>query len=173
MTALVALSIVHTEHSHGQHLLHPCTRRCHPDPRRRGDRFIKTGHLTVNAMIGLQDNYAGISSTLTDHVVHQGTKSSAAYVPGIGLPMSKVYMDGLLFFEGGRELHIVAYDVSRTNAQVHVVGLGLLPIHFYITFDDFLTVGKCRLAWRYRDDIGVIFERWLDIPQHKALDQSR
>jgi hypothetical protein len=67
----------------------------------------------------------------------------------------------------------VAYDVSRTNAQVHVVGLGLLPIHFYITFDDFLTVGKCRLAWRYRDDIGVIFERWLDIPQHKSLDQSR
>ena len=114
-----------------------------------------------------------ISSTLTDHVVHLGTKSSVAYVPGIGLPMSKVYMDGLLFFEGGRELHIVAYDVSRTNAQVHVVGLGLLPIHFYITFDDFLTVGKCRLAWRYRDDIGVIFERWLDIPQHKSLDQSR
>jgi hypothetical protein len=80
--------------------------------------------------------------------------------------MSKFYMDGLLFFEGGRELRIVAYDVSRTNAQVHAVGLGLLPIHFYITFDDFLTVGKCRLAWRYRDDIGVIFERWLDIPQH-------
>ena len=70
-------------------------------------------------------------------------------------------------------MHIVAYDVSRTNAQVHVVGLGLLPIHFYITFDDFLTVGKCRLAWRYRDDIGVIFERWHDIPQHKSLDQSR
>ena len=38
-------------------------------------------------------------------------------------------------------------------------------ITFYITFDDFLTVGKCRLAWRYRDDIGVIFERWLDIRQ--------
>ena len=87
--------------------------------------------------------------------------------------MVKQYVGGLLFFDGGRELHIVAYDVSRTNAQVHVVGLGLLPIHFYITFDDFLTVGKCRLAWRYRDDIGVIFERWLDIPQHKSLDQSR
>jgi hypothetical protein len=87
--------------------------------------------------------------------------------------MSKVSMDGLLFFEGGRELRIVAYDVSRTNAQVHADGLGLLPIHFYITFDDFLTVGKCRLAWRYRDDIGVIFERWLDIPQHKSFDQSR
>ena len=72
--------------------------------------------------------------------------------------------DGLLFFEGGREMHIVAYDVSRTEAVVHADGLGLLPIHFYITFDNFLTVGKCRLAWRCREDIGVIFERWLDIP---------
>ena len=61
-------------------------------------------------------------------------------------------------------MHIVAYDVSRTAALVHADGLGLLPIHFYITVDDFLTVGKCRLEWRCRDDIGVIFERWLDIP---------
>ena len=78
--------------------------------------------------------------------------------------MIKHPTDGLLFFDGGRELRIVAYDVSRTNAVVHADGLGLLPIHFYITFDDFLTVGKCRLAWRCRDDIGVVFERWLDIP---------
>ena len=55
-------------------------------------------------------------------------------------------MEGLLFFEGGRELRIMAYDVSRTSAVVHSDGLGLLPIHFYITFDGFLTVGKCRLA---------------------------
>jgi hypothetical protein len=87
--------------------------------------------------------------------------------------MIKHYMDGLLFFAGGRELHIVAYDVSRTYAQVHADGLGLLPIDFYVTFDDFLTVGKCRLAWRYRDDIGVVFERWLDIDQPITLDQSR
>ena len=72
--------------------------------------------------------------------------------------------DGLLFFEGGREMHIVAYDVSRTEALVHADGLGLLPIRFYITFDNFLTVGKCRLAWRCHEDIGVAFERWLDIP---------
>ena len=78
--------------------------------------------------------------------------------------MIKHPTDGLLFLEDGRELRIVAYDVSRTDAVVHADGLGLLPIHFYITFDDFLTVGKCRLAWRCRDDIGVVFERWLDIP---------
>jgi hypothetical protein len=84
--------------------------------------------------------------------------------------MIKHSTDGLLFFEGGQELRIVAYDVSRTSALVHADGLGLLPIHFYITFDDFFTVGKCRLAWRCRDDIGVVFERWLDVRQR--IDQS-
>ena len=87
--------------------------------------------------------------------------------------MIKHSTDGLLFFEGGRELRIVAYDVSRTNAQVHADGLGLLPIHFSITFDDFLTVGKCRLLWRHQDDIGVVFERWLDIRERITLDQAR
>jgi hypothetical protein len=103
----------------------------------------------------------------------QSTESSAADVPRIGLPTIKHYMEGLLFFEGGRELRIMAYDVSRTSAVVHSDGLGLLPIHFYITFDGFLTVGKCRLAWRYRDDVGVVFERWLDIPQCKMLDNGQ
>jgi hypothetical protein len=75
----------------------------------------------------------------------------------------KHHTEGLLFTDRGRELHIVAYDVSRTNAQVHEDGLGLLTIHFYITLDNFLTVGKCRLLWRYRDDIGVEFEHWIDV----------
>ena len=87
--------------------------------------------------------------------------------------MIKHSADGLLFFDSGRELRIAAYDISRTSALVHSDGLGLLPIHFYITFDDFLTVGKCRLAWRHRDDIGVVFERWLDIRQRIVLDQAR
>jgi hypothetical protein len=86
--------------------------------------------------------------------------------------MNKHSTDGLLFFDGGRELRIVAYNVSRTNAVVHADRLGLLPIHFYITFDSFLTVGKCRLLWRHRDDIGVFFERWFDIGQRIAVDQA-
>ena len=86
--------------------------------------------------------------------------------------MIKHSTDGLLFFDSGRELRIVAYDVSRTNAVVHADGLGLLPISFYVTFDDFLTVGKCQLAWRYRDDIGVVFERWLDIRHRIAVNQA-
>ena len=85
--------------------------------------------------------------------------------------MIKPSTDGLLFFEGGREFHVVAHDVTRTTALVHAEGLGLVPIHFYITFDDFRTVGKCRIAWRYRDDIGVVFERWLDIRQPITRDQ--
>ena len=86
--------------------------------------------------------------------------------------MVKHYVDGMLFFHGGRELHIVAYDISQTDAKLHADGLGLLPIDFYITLDDFLTIRKCRLAWRYRDDIGVAFERWLDNDQPIMLDQS-
>ena len=86
--------------------------------------------------------------------------------------MIKHYKEGLLFFERGRELRIVAYDVSRTNAQIHSDGLGLLPIRFFITFDNFLTVGKCRLLWRHWDDIGVAFERWIDIRQRIAADQA-
>ena len=37
--------------------------------------------------------------------------------------MIKHSTDGLLFFEGGREFRIVAYDVSRTGALVHSDGL--------------------------------------------------
>jgi hypothetical protein len=85
--------------------------------------------------------------------------------------MIKHGSDGLLFFNG-RELRIVAYDVSQTSALVHADGLGLLPINFYITLDNFFTVGKCRLLWRYRDDIGVEFERWVDIRQRIAADRA-
>ena len=87
--------------------------------------------------------------------------------------MTKHFMDGLLFFDGDRELRVVACDISQTGALVHSDGLGLIPIHFFLTFDDFLTVAKCRLVWRYHDDIGVHFEKWLDIRQCIMLDQAR
>ena len=86
--------------------------------------------------------------------------------------MIKRSVAGLLFFNVGRELRIEAYDVSRTSAVVHADRLGLLPINFHLTFDDFLTVAKSRLLWRRRDYIGVVFERWIDIRQRIALDQS-
>ena len=132
--------------------------------------LLKTGHLTLNRVLNFRDNCRAISSAL-HHVLPQSTKASAATYR-IGLPMIKHFIDGLLFFDRGRELRIVAYHVSRTNAQLHADRLGLLPIHFYITLDNFLTVGKCRLLWRHRDDIGVVFERWIDIGQRIAVDQA-
>lgn len=69
-------------------------------------------------------------------------------------------------------MRIIAYDISRTNALVRADGVGLIPIQFYIAFDDFPAVGKCRLTWRHRDDIGVVFERWLDIGQRTMPDQA-
>ena len=119
-------------------------------------------HLTLNPVLDFHGIYKPLSSTPINHAVPETAKARAARA--IGLHMIRHSTDGLLFFEDGREMHIVAYEVSRTEAVVHADGLGLLPIHFYITFDNFLTVGKCRLAWRWREDIGVVFERWLDIP---------
>ena len=87
--------------------------------------------------------------------------------------MIKHSVAGLLFFDVGRELRVGAYELCQTDAVVHADKLGLLPVNFYLTFDDFLTVAKCRLLWRCRDDIGVAFERWIDIRQRMALDQSR
>ena len=82
-------------------------------------------------------------------------------------------MDGLLFFRGGREVHAcVAYDVTQISAQMHSDGLGLLPIDFYVTFDNFRTIGRCRLAWRYRDDIGVVFEKWVDVRARVVVSDS-
>ena len=70
-------------------------------------------------------------------------------------------VNGLLFFRGEART-CVGYIINQTNALLHSDGLGLLPIDFFVTFDDLRTVGKCRLASRYRDDISVVFERWFD-----------
>ena len=129
------------------------------------DTFIRIGQISLN-WVQLQGDIVGAASRRS-----QSTKASAANV-WIGLPMIKHYTEGLLFYDRAQERRIVAYDVSRTDAQVHADGLGLLPIHFYITLDNFLTVGKCRLLWRHGDDIGIAFERWIDVPQRIANDQA-
>jgi len=86
--------------------------------------------------------------------------------------MNKHPTEGLLFFDGSQDLHVIAYDISETGAVVQSDQLGMLPIDFYITFDDFLTVARCRLAWRYRDDFGVVIDRWLDLRQRIASNQA-
>jgi hypothetical protein len=74
---------------------------------------------------------------------------------------------GMLFFRGEVRT-CVGYNVNQSCARLHSDGLGLLPTDFYVTFDDFLTVAKCRLAWRWHDDVGVIFEGWVDKPLEKT-----
>jgi hypothetical protein len=80
-------------------------------------------------------------------------------------------VNGLLFFHGGREVHrCVAYGVTKISARMYSDELGLLPTDFFVTFDNFRTIGRCQLAWRRRDHIGVVFERWINVRPHVALN---
>jgi hypothetical protein len=82
-------------------------------------------------------------------------------------------MDGLLFFRGGRAVHpCIARNVTQCSARMNSFGLGLLPMDFYVTFDNYRTIGICRLIWRYRDDFGVTFERWVNLRAHGAVSDS-
>jgi hypothetical protein len=91
----------------------------------------------------------------------------------IGLQMIEQAINGLLFFRGGRGVHAcVAYDITPISARMYSVGLGLLPMDFLVTFDNFQTIGKCQLAWRRRDHIGVVFERWVDVRSGVAVSNS-
>ena len=86
--------------------------------------------------------------------------------------MIRQSLTGLMFFGTGREVRkCVAYGMSETSARMHSDGLGLLPIDFYVTFDNFRTIGRCRLAWRHRDDFGVVFEKWVDVRRPISPDQ--
>jgi hypothetical protein len=73
--------------------------------------------------------------------------------------MSKQLGHGLLFFRG--EVRTCVGYVHRGFVRLHSDGLGVLPVHFFVTFDGFVSVGKCRLDWRHRDEIGAVFERWV------------
>jgi hypothetical protein len=95
-------------------------------------------------------------------------QSQRGVVPKIGLQMIRQSLHGMLFFRGEVRT-CVGYYVSQTCARLHSDGLGLLPIEFYVTFDDFLTVGKCRLAWRWHDDVAVTFDGWVDAQQRISL----
>jgi|KBSMisStandDraft_5_1062788.scaffolds.fasta_scaffold4194005_1 hypothetical protein len=81
--------------------------------------------------------------------------------------MSKQLGHGLLFFRG--DVRTCVGYVYRGVVRLHSDGLGVLPVDFFVTFDGFATVGKCRLDWRYRDEIGAVFERWIDEPVEELL----
>ena len=67
----------------------------------------------------------------------------------------------LLFFRGGHRMYpCTAQKVTEISARLHTADLVLLPTVFYVTFDGFQTVGRCRLLWRYRALFEVAFESW-------------
>jgi hypothetical protein len=87
--------------------------------------------------------------------------------------MTEQSMDGRLFFRGGRELHAcMGYNITHYSARIYSDRLGLLPLDFYVTFDNFRTIGKCRLAWRHRDHVGVVIEKWIDARAHVVVSDS-
>jgi hypothetical protein len=81
--------------------------------------------------------------------------------------MSKEPGHGLLFFRG--ELRTCVGYVKADIVRLHSDGLGVLPVDFFVTFDAFATVAKCRLDWRCRDEIGAVIERWIDEPVEDLL----
>jgi hypothetical protein len=81
--------------------------------------------------------------------------------------------DGLLFFRGARVLYACsAYNFTRTGARIHSGTLGPVPMEFYVTFDTFRTIAKCRLLWRHQDRLGVAFERWVQVRGRAAGSDS-
>ena len=81
--------------------------------------------------------------------------------------------DGLLFFRGGRQLYAcIADNITRSGARIRSDELGLLPVDFYVTFDKFRTIARCRLLWRYQNQIGVAFEKWVQVRGQAAGSES-
>ena len=81
--------------------------------------------------------------------------------------MSKHLGQGLLFFRG--EVRACVGYVYRDFVRLHSDELRVLPVDFFVTFDGFATVGKCRLDWRYRGAIGAVLEQWIDEPIDELL----
>ena len=74
---------------------------------------------------------------------------------------------GLVFFRGGHGVYgCTAHHVTQISARMHADDLGLLPTDFYVTFDNFRTVGRCRLAWRYQADFEIAFENWFKVREN-------
>jgi hypothetical protein len=64
----------------------------------------------------------------------------------------------LLFFKGqigARGCNVI--DVSDYGAKLRTHNLSILPNTFELTFDNFVTIRRCRLVWRNGDLLGVAF----------------
>jgi hypothetical protein len=67
--------------------------------------------------------------------------------------------DVLMFFTGQDRVHTCCVrDVTNHGAGLRLNALNIVPSEFGISFDNFLTMRRCRLIWRDGDFVGVAFE---------------
>ena len=66
---------------------------------------------------------------------------------------------GALLFFAGREgvFACCVENVTNHGAGVRLSGLGILPSEFDLSFDNFRSIRRCRLAWRIGEFTGVQF----------------
>jgi hypothetical protein len=52
----------------------------------------------------------------------------------------------------------VTDDITNVGAGIRAQDLAVLPLNLELSFDNFRTIRKCRLRWRYGEFVGVAFE---------------
>jgi hypothetical protein len=76
---------------------------------------------------------------------------------------TRINRNALLFFRGqGTVFTCCVRDVTNSGAGIHLEGLNVLPVEFYLSFDRFRTARTCRLIWRDLDFVGAAFEDMTD-----------
>ena len=75
------------------------------------------------------------------------------------LERTNILKGALLFFSSSAGVQACTVrDVTNLGAGIRGQGLKVLPLNFALSFDNFLTVRKCRLIWRQGEFLGVAFE---------------
>jgi len=66
--------------------------------------------------------------------------------------------NALLFFDAQRGVFTCGVrDITNGGAGIRLQDLGVFPLNFELTFDNFHTIRRCRLIWRQGDLAGVAF----------------
>jgi hypothetical protein len=71
---------------------------------------------------------------------------------------TKISKSALLFC--GEQLGVFGCgvrDITNIGAGLRLDGLDVHPVDFELSFDNFRTVRKCRVAWKQGDFVGVEF----------------
>jgi hypothetical protein len=72
---------------------------------------------------------------------------------------TRIEREALLFFDGQSDVFpCCVRNVTNCGAGIHLDGLNILPVEFYLSFDRFRNARTCRMIWRDLDLIGVAFE---------------